>query len=280
MDGVYVTDGYGGSHGEENVHSDNGTANEYDLADKVKFPELSDPYLDSEGVAYEYPIGNPLTYLDYLDHCALYIADNQIPDNEISPDTGDFDLISLGYFDPVINDTTQSKISWHWDEEEGKGILEVEGVVWVEAASLDLGKKKEMIEYRGNGIIVVGQVVDGTHIQGDIRVSANLVAEGSYVPGGEGGFPNNVLGLIAQNIYLAPDPCDSMLTMTGAFYAENQIVSRKQNEIAGTFVCKEFNISGQVPRIYQVPELANNLPPGIPGGTPIWSISTSQWSES
>jgi len=44
LDGVYVTDGYGGSSGSSAVHSDNGTSNPYDLGDTIAFPSLSDPH--------------------------------------------------------------------------------------------------------------------------------------------------------------------------------------------------------------------------------------------
>jgi len=283
MDGVYVMDGgeggYGGNQGVINVHSHNGTAYGYDLSDSVEYPQLSDFYVNPDtGEPYVNPdTGGPLTYLDYLKLCAVYIPEDEIS-SDIEFPAGGYISDPKPYLDPVTGQAIESSIDWHWDQALGKGRLVVNGVVWVEAASLELGKNRDVIEYSGNGIIVVGSY--GQPLGGNIRVVADLLAEGTYVPGGEGGFPNNVFGLIASNIYLAPDPADSQLAMTGAFYAENEIISRKQNEIAGTFVSNKFRIADQVPRIYQVPELANNLPPGIPGGTPIWYITTSQWSES
>jgi hypothetical protein len=56
------------------------------------------------------------------------------------------------------------------------------------------------------------------------------------------------------------------LSLMGAFYAQNKIEVHKPNAIAGALVSNYFEIT-QVPSIYQVPTLAENLPPGMPGGT-------------
>ncbi len=250
MDGVYVTDGYGGNKGADNVYSDNGTGNPYDLGDNVQFPSLRDSYVDPDtGTSYS-------TYLNYLDANSLHISEN-----EISSEVDDFN-----YFD------ANGSISW--DQSEGK--LTVNGIVYVDADSLDIGKKQETIEYSGTGTIVVAQD-SGDGIVGNIRIHGDLLAQGTYTLGG-GGFPNNALGLVTGTLDLATGAGESQLTMTGAFFAENEVFSAKQNRIAGTFVCNHFDIT-QVPSIYQVPDLATNLPPGIPGGPPDWHITVSQWSE-
>ncbi len=256
MDGVYASDGYGGNQGANNVYSDNGTGNPYDLADIVQFPSLKLDYVDP--ITGETTPG--YTYLHWL-------ADNSrhISQNEISSNITDFDYPFDG------------KGSINWDQSEGK--LTVDGIVWVEANSLDLGKKDKTIEYDGSGTIVVVKY-GSDEIGGDIQVHGDLITEGmDNGPGGTQGFPNNALGLITDNLYLATGAGESQLTMTGAFFAEDQIVSAKQNEIGGTFLSNNFDMGMNVPRIYQVPELADNLPPGMPGGTPIWHIITSQWSE-
>jgi hypothetical protein len=58
--------------------------------------------------------------------------------------------------------------------------------------------------------------------------------------------------------------------MTAVFFAGNEIVSAKQNQIAGTFVSTSFDMGNNVPKIYQVPSLKDNLPPGLIGSKPIW----------
>jgi len=245
-DAVYVTDGFGGEQGAGNVYSDNGTTHPYDLGDMVSFPSLTD----------EHP--GYFSFLDYLQSNSRHI-----PVSEISSTVDSFE-----YGDP----TDTNYISW--DKENN--LLTIKGIIYIEGGSLDLGIKHETVEYRGKGTIVAASSgVSG--IAGDIRIHGNLLAEGTYAD--NEGFPNNVLGLVSGSLYLAAVEGESQVSMNGAFFAENQIMSAKQNEIAGTFVSNYFNMGQDVPRIYQVPDLAKNLPPGIPQGTPIWYITTGQWSE-
>ncbi len=263
VDGVYVTHGYGGNQGELNVYSDNGTGTPYDLGDAFEFPSLLglSPYINPvTGLPYA-------THLEYLQDNSLHIPAGSIPGNQLSGDLAHFDA-SNGY----------GSITWDWDDVEEKGILTVDGIVYMEADSLVLGQKpkKETIIYSGRGTLVVAHTASDD-IVGDIVVHADLLPDGTYDTGG--GFPTvNVIGLVAGDMYLA-EPGDSHLYMTGAFYAENQIVSARQNEIGGTFFSNYFDMGSQVPHIYQVPELAENLPPGMPAPDPIWRIITRQWSE-
>ena len=253
MDGVYVSHGYGGNQGANNVYSDNGTGNGYDLGDKIQFPRLTGP------CPYINPFTGSLygTYLDYLNVNSLHITETAI-----SGQTDDFDYPFDG------------KGSIKWTKQQRK--LEVEGIVYVDADFLDIGDKHETIEYSGKGSLVVARS-SSDEIVGDIRIHGDLVAEGTYAA--DKGFPTNVLGFMTGRIELATGPGESGLTMMGAFYAENEIVSAKQNEISGTFVSNHFDMGKNVPRIYQVPELADNLPPGMIASEPIWHITTSQWSE-
>jgi len=155
--------------------------------------------------------------------------------------------------------------------------LEIEGIVWIEAGSLDIGQIDRTLEYSGSGTIVVASpVAEG--IMGSVITHGHVVAEGDYdAPGGAQGFPNNALGIITGDLNIGGN--ESQRKITGAVFAENTVTSPKQNQVAGTFVSNYFNMGNNVPSIYQVPVLGENLPPGMPGGDPIWHISTSQWSE-
>ena len=272
MDGVYATGNYGGNKGADNVYSDNGPWELYDLGDSVVFPSLLDRYIDPD-TKIEYD-----TYLDYLYAKSVHITGI----NEISSDTQSFWANADGlviYVDPgSLPDPAPPGDNYiMWDQ--ASGLLTIEGIIYIEGGSLDLGKKDETIEYEGTGTIVVAEGEPGPAISGQIIIHGDLLAQGDYdVAEGDYGFPNNALGLITGRLDVGAGL--SQLTMTGAFFAENEIVSAKQNRVAGTFVSNYFDMGGQVPRIYQVPELANNLPPGMPGGTPNWYITTSQWSES
>jgi hypothetical protein len=109
---------------------------------------------------------------------------------------------------------------------------------------------------------------------GNISVHTNLLSTGTFPT-------SDVIGMVARHqLNLATGSGDSQLTMMGAFYAQEQVQSQKQNEIAGTFVSSYFSMQN-VPHMYQIPALAANLPPGMPGSNPIWIVTTqvNSWTE-
>lgn len=245
VDAVYVNHGYGGNQGESNVYSDNGTQTPYDLGDLIEFPSLRQgPYVDNSTES---------SHLEYLNNHSVHITRDTI--------SSDVEEFSAG--EPGGNYI-------HWNPDSNT--LRISGIVFVEGNSLDIGKKKETITYVGTGTIVVAHPVGIDGVEGTIQVHGDLIADADA-----GGFPQNSLGLISGNIDLAPG--ESQRKMTGIYFAENQIVSQKQNEIAGTFVSNYFDMGQQVPRIYQVPGSDLNLPPGMPGFKTIWNLTISQWSE-
>ena len=64
----------------------------------------------------------------------------------------------------------------------------------------------------------------------------------------------------------------------GAFYAETQITSEKQTDVAGSFISNIIDMGQEVPKIFQIPTLNDYLPPGMPGDD-IWVIRTIVWQE-
>ena len=54
----------------------------------------------------------------------------------------------------------------------------------------------------------------------------------------------------------------SQLQLMGGFYAQGTVASSKQTTTMGTFVGSYFDMGTNVPDIYQVPTLADNLPLG------------------
>ena len=277
MDEVHVDGGFQGSGGIDNVYTDNEDPHSSCDID-VSFPSLLDPLIDEE-------TGNVLEihYLDYLTnvnnwnslHVTMGPDLNQIPETGITSE-----------FDRNISDEKGS-IKWSWNEVDKKIELEIGGIVWIDTDLLHIGGKLTPIEYTGRGVIVVADYDNGdTKIKGEIQVHGDLLAKGVYNPSPDfpielqDGFPiNNALGLVTGTLSLA-HPGEAQLMMTGAFFAENQIYSRYQNEIAGTFVTGHFDIGSQVPRIYQVPKLAIYVPEGMPGAPPNWVLMISEWSES
>ena len=134
-----------------------------------------------------------------------------------------------------------------------------------------------------SGIIKVSSLIISDDITyegtGTIYVTGDVLIDGNVLPSAPGSYPTtNVLGVIAGgNTTLGDD--SSQLKLTGAYYCAGTVTSSKQTELAGTMVCQNFSITAQVPKIWQVPSLALNLPPGMPGATPFWVFTELTWRE-
>lgn len=229
LNGCYVNDGYGGNKGTASVYSDNGSSRRYDLGENtVRFPALTDPYVDSGGVQWA-------SYQQYLRANATVVSG----DLNITPGTA-FTISGA-----------KGSISM-----DASGNLTVSGIVYVEGDINFNRSTNETVVYSGAGTLVSTQ---------SIYVHTNLVPRTC--------FPTtDRIGLIARrNLELATGNGDSQLTLTGAFYAQQSVISKKQSEIAGTMVASYYAMQN-VPHLFQVPELVNNLPPGMPGADPIWVV--------
>ncbi len=147
------------------------------------------------------------------------------------------------------------------------GNINIQGIIYVDGdIEFNRNGGNQDLRYRGRGTFVS---------TGKIQVSTHLLP-------GTATFPiNHALGVIARRkIELATRSGDSQLKLTGAFYAQERIESVKQNELAGTFVTSYFEMQN-VPHMYQVPTLPDNLPPGMPGSERIWikSVRIDSWRE-
>ena len=155
--------------------------------------------------------------------------------------------------------------------------------------------KGNSLSVDANGNITISGIV---YVNGDINIAPNnssgksmtYVGRGTLVSTGNldietsllpanGNFPIvHAMGFIARkNMYVG---VSSQLSLAGAFYAQQQIVSSKQNELAGTFVTSYFSMQN-VPHMYQVPTLPDHLPPGMPGSGRIWvkTVRIDSWRE-
>jgi hypothetical protein len=245
VDGTFVNDGWTGSPGANGVFSDNGTNNGYDLDDLVPFP-----YINGLGAQ---PYYDPNTGTTYSNH------EQFLNSRSLTINLPSFDATMDSFqFGP---DGNGNMIRW----DKASGVLTVQGIVKVNG-NLNFGKKNQTIRFDGRGTIFA---------TGSIDVHSNLLPRAGRV------FPiDTALGMIAvRDINLATGPGDAQLKMMGAFYAQGIIRSAKQNQIAGTFVGSYYDMGTNVPNIYQVPELARNLPPGMPGDKPIISLKRKTWRE-
>ncbi|MHB9035192.1 MAG: hypothetical protein ACYC64_00895 [Armatimonadota bacterium] len=147
---------------------------------------------------------------------------------------------------------------------DAAGNMTISGIVYV-TGNISFGPSKSTITYAGSGSLV------SPH---SAYIHCNLLPRTN--------FPiSDLLGLCCgDKVELATGGGDAQLTMAIAMYAQHQIISNRQNEVAGTMVTSFFSMS-QVPKLYQVPELANHLPAGMPGADPIWisSVSIESWQE-
>ncbi len=245
IDGAYVNDGWTGNQGASQVYSDNGTSNGYDLDNLgIDFPLLSgigaQPYTEKG-------TGSVFTNQEtYLDTRAMTVA---VP--AITTGTNSFS------FGP---DAKGNRITWN----KATGVLDIQGVVKI-VGDIQIGSK-DTIRYTGNGTI---------YSTNNIRI------DGNFLPAAGTVFPTTArVGLIAkENMYLAAGSGSSQLSMAGAFYAQGTIVSRKQNQIAGTFVANFYDMGTNVPNIYQVPALPRNMPPAMPGDKNYYTLKIRSWRQ-
>jgi len=237
LDGVYVSDGFGGNKGAGSVYSDNGTGTAYDLGDgAVDMPLIDTGAVTVDGVTYP-------TYLDYLNQNAtVYNGDVAITNGT-----------PLSIVGPKGSLTV-----------DANGNMTISGIVYIDG-DISFNPAKSRITYSGVGTLVTPNSVD---VHSDV-VPAHT-------------FPTtDALGLIAgDRINLATGGGDAHLTMGIAMYAQHQVVCNKQSDIAGTIVSSFYSMSN-VPHLYQVPELANHLPPGMPGAEPIWiaGVTIESWQD-
>jgi hypothetical protein len=240
-----VNDGFGGNSGTANVFSDNGTSKRYDLKDFIKFPDIIDTDTNPiHGVVYN-------THMDYL----------QSPWEGLQI-TGPLNLQPDQNYGPVSDAFGNSfRVNGATGQIEIHGIVTVNGDINFNRG----GGSTDTFRYSGRGTLVTN---------GNMFIHTNILSTGT--------FPTtDVMGFIARRrMELATGSGDSHLDLMGAFYAQEQMVSQKQNEIAGTFVSSYFSMQN-VPHMYQVPALSENLPPGMPGADPIWVITTqvNSWKE-
>lgn len=252
LDGVFVSDGFAGNQGSNHVYSDNGHANSYDLDTVgIGFPIISgigaQEYTDNGGNVWS-------SHKLYYDNQALVIPVNAI--NATTP--------AFTYADLKGNSIVYVPAIKVGNKVVTPATLTVNGVVKV-SGNLAINGQSEL-RYRGRGTLYASQ---------DIYIGNNLLpADGQTFP------TTTALGLVAgRNMGLATGNGDSQLSMAGAFYAQGTITSAKQNQILGTFVASYFDMGSNVPNIYQVPTLKDNLPPAMPGEKPIVTMRIKSWRE-
>jgi len=212
----------------------------------------SNPY-DLEDVAPTFPrlsaaYGGYPSYLDYLRANALVISDPQ----QLSQMRN---ILPSSVFD---YSNSNGRISM-----DGSGHMRIEGIVVVEGDVI-FGKKgwQNVAEYTGSGTLVSAT---------NVEINCSLLTSGfSTFPSAE------IIGVMAANTMTFDE---AQINVMGVFYAENQVICMKQTSIAGSICSNYFNMGTNVPSIYQVPEVARNIPKGMVGDKQIWRLRKLTWGE-
>ncbi len=288
MDGTYVSSGWtgnsvvdDGNRGDPKaVFSDNGWDEIYDLGDKVPFPLLTDDWRDPDtGEKIQDPgTGTWYTHQDYFNQVLVASPTN--------PSDGT-------YTGNIVLNVKTSK--FYWNATTGQVLngslpatmpASTDDYIWFDCDT-DMMKVNGQVRINGN-LSFAGQGGDrvvnysgraALLVYGDVSIDANLITcNNGDKTNTANSFPvNNIIGIMASNNMVVGS--SAQLDIMGAFYAQNKITSAKQTNVMGTFVSNYFDMGTNVPNIYQVPALADNLPLGMIGNYPILAISQVSWRE-
>jgi len=295
MDGVYVTDGWTGNsvnptpdgRGEpwKGFYADNGSQETYDLGNRVSFPLLTDDWRNPDGSRVHNPsTGTWYTHEEYFTE--VLVADPDIPDD--------------GIFNGDITLSARNEQGFYYNANTGEHITGA-AVAALNPAALDPSHDYILMKPGTNSVLYInGNLrINGTlkfksqgngttiHYSGraaflvnDLVIESNLITVNNGNPDDfVGTYPqDNCLGIMAYNS-MEIGGSAAQLDIMGAFYAQDQIRSAKQTNVLGTFVSSYFNISNQVPSIWQVPVLASSLPLGMIGNYPILNVRSISWRE-
>jgi len=247
MDGMFITHGYGGTAGTDNVNSDNGTGNSYDAGNALRFPIFSDPYVDRRDDS-QYP-----TYNNFVTTKGLNVGAGLTIDPK-PPGTPSFGPLADGNGNLIQWDNTTKTLT-------------VAGVIYA-TGDIDLGDKNNNMYFQGRGTLVA------------LGASNDLAIHGNFLTPAGRTFPTqDVIGLVAEDsVRITTGGGETQKRVLGAFYGQNEIRANFQAYMAGTFNSNHFEMNN-VPSIYQVPSLVDNLPPGLIGDANIFVIAVRSWQE-
>ncbi len=145
---------------------------------------------------------------------------------------------------------------------DGNGNLTISGMVYIaNGGSLNTSKigNNKTISYTGSGSILA---------EGNVQIDTDLVTNGNN------SFPANALGIMTPN-GIGFNEAD--IDVMGLFYAEGTVTVQKQTNIVGSIVSNYFNMSTNIPSIYQVPDIINSMPAGIISRNPSFFMKIISW---
>lgn len=279
LDATFVTDGWAGNSTTDDggrgiptkVYSDNGYNETYDLGDRVPMPYLDDVWrTPGTGATVPDPVrGGAYTHANYFSEVLVGAPGNPTdgPFESLTINTGtSYYRNANGDPNPANRQPVDGQDYIYYDaatkEMEIHGHLHINGDLSFKGQGGDT-----TISYTGKGAILV---------TGNATVDVNLLtinADGTAAQS----FPANCLGIMTRGNLTVGST--AQLKLMGAFYAQGMVRSSKQTTTMGTLVGNYFDMGTNVPDIYQVPTLADNLPDGMIGNYPIMFLDIESWRE-
>jgi hypothetical protein len=287
MDGTYVNDGWmgtavvpDGDRGDpKSVFSDNGWDELYDLGDKVKLPTIKDDWRwpvtgDKE---MNSSTGTYYTHEDYFNQ--VLVASPTNPTDGVLNQNVVLDTKGNHFYwnatKNILSTTLPATLPPATDDyilfNKDTDVLRINGQIRINGSLTFTGSgNQRTIHYSGRAAILT---------YGDITIDTDLLTcnDGNTANIAQSFPVNNCIGLMTtENMVVGST---AQCAIAGAFYAAKQIKSQKQTNVLGTFVSNYFDMGTNVPSIFQVPSLADNLPLGMVGNYPILSLQQKVWRE-
>jgi hypothetical protein len=283
VDGTYVTDGWGGNQGDANVWSDNGSDEVYDLGNSIALPGFEDNWRDPDtgDFVHNPNTGTWYTHAEYFTQI-LVGGPNRTPaggtfhgDVVIDANKGGFyyNATTGEYKTGVAANAVVPNPDDHFIlKKTTSTIVQINGAIHIDGNLTFTGKANDdTLNYVGRAAFMA---------EGAVRMDCNLLSGNSpnNVNDFAGSFPyNSCLGIMSRG--RIDVGTTSQLNLMGAFYSADCVASTMQTMTMGTFVGRDFEMGKQVPDIYQVPVLAQNLPLGMIGDYPIIRVRIVSWRE-
>jgi len=276
MDGTFNTDGWTGNQvtsdggrniPNNNVFSDNGFNEGYDLGTRVELPLLDHDWRDYFTGA---TVVNPSTGVNYTHEeyfNEVLLTGPAINGNVTIRQNQNFYYNATRPNDP--NPANRQPDDDYLFYNASNQLLEMNGQITINGnLHMDRGQgNQRTINYTGKAAILV---------YGDAQLDVNLLAQNADGTTANA-YPANVFGIMASNNLTVGS--NAQLTLMGAFYAQNTVRSMRQTTVIGSFVGSYFDMGTNVPSIYQVPSLADNLPLGMIGAYPVLVFNQVAWRE-
>jgi len=275
MDGTFNNEGWTGNQvtndggrniPNNNVFSDNGWDAGYDLGNQVELPLLDHDWRDYFTGATAV---NPVTGVNYS-HEEYF---NEVLTGQ--PLNGNITIRqNQNFYYNATRPNDSNPANRQPDDDfiyynASNQLMEINGQITINGnLHIDRGQgNQRTINYTGKAAILV---------YGDVTLDVNLLAQNADGTT-ENSYPANVFGIMASNDMTVGS--NAQLTLMGAFYAQNRLRTLRQTTVIGTFVSSFFDMGTNVPSIYQVPSLADNLPLGMIGAYPVLVFNQVAWRE-